>query len=186
MGDRVMGSQRILSPRISWHQPGTSSPFQRPFHGSSGDRAGGLRDRVVCACPSARIAKGEDVLIHGGAGGVGLAAIQIAKSFGSNVIASASSPERRAIAKAAGADFAYDSRQERFAEAIRQSHGGVDVVLNSLAGQAMIASFKLLKAFGRFVELGKVDYLSNTHLGLRPFRAEYLVFRCRSRRIARA
>ncbi len=115
------------------------------------------------------IAKGEDVLIHGGAGGVGLAAIQIAKCFGSQVIASASSPERRAIAKAAGADFAYDSRHEGFAEAIRQAHGGVDVVLNSLAGAAMTTSFKLLRAFGRFVELGKVDYLSNTHLGLRPF-----------------
>lgn len=117
----------------------------------------------------AAIGKGESVLIHGGAGGVGLAAIQIARRAGSHVIASASSPARRAIARAAGAERAYDSRQNRFAEAIRQELGGVDVVLNSLAGEAMEASFHLVKPFGRFVELGKRDYLDNTRLGLRPF-----------------
>lgn len=116
-----------------------------------------------------RIGKGDDVLIHGGAGGVGLAAIQIAKLFGARVLATASSAERRAIARAMGADLTYDSRQERFAEAIREEHGGVDVVLNSLAGPAMAASFKLVKPFGRFLELGKRDYLDNTHLALRPF-----------------
>ncbi len=124
----------------------------------------------------ARIAKGEDVLIQWRRGAVGLAAIQIAKAFGSRVIASASSPERRAIAKAAGADFAYDvpgrsASRRRSPEPWR----GVDVVLNSLAGPAMIASFKLLKAFGRFVELGKVDYLSNS-IGPAPVCAEHLVF----------
>lgn len=117
----------------------------------------------------AAIGKGDSVLIHGGAGGVGLAAIQLARRAGSRVIATASSPARRAIAKAAGAELAYDSRQNRFAEAIRQELGGVDVVLNSLAGEAMEASFHLVKPFGRFVELGKRDYLDNTRLGLRPF-----------------
>ncbi|MCA3611600.1 MAG: SDR family NAD(P)-dependent oxidoreductase [Methylobacterium sp.] len=170
VGDRVMGfaadtfASHLVAP--AWHF------FEVPA-GLSMEAAATVPVAFATAWFAlvirARIAKGEDVLIHGGAGGVGLAAIQIAKAFGSKVIASASSAERRAIAKAAGADFAYDSRQERFAEAIRQNHGGVDVVLNSLAGPAMIASFKLLKAFGRFVELGKVDYLSNTHLGLRPF-----------------
>lgn len=170
VGDRVMGfaadtfASHLVAP--AWHF------FQVPA-GLSMEAAATVPVAFATAwfalVNRARIGQGEDVLIHGGAGGVGLAAIQIAKAFGSRVIASASSPERRAIAKAAGADFAYDSRHERFAEAIRQSHGGVDVVLNSLAGPAMIASFKLLRAFGRFVELGKVDYLSNTHLGLRPF-----------------
>ncbi|HRE20339.1 MAG TPA: SDR family NAD(P)-dependent oxidoreductase, partial [Rhabdaerophilum sp.] len=117
----------------------------------------------------AAIGKGESVLIHGGAGGVGLAAIQLARRAGSRVVATASSPARRAIARAAGAELAYDSRQNRFAEAIRQELGGVDVVLNSLAGEAMEASFHLVKPFGRFVELGKRDYLDNTRLGLRPF-----------------
>ncbi|MFM8749945.1 SDR family NAD(P)-dependent oxidoreductase, partial [Rhabdaerophilum sp.] len=170
VGDRVMGfaadtfASHLVAP--AWH-------FFPVPDGLSMEAAATVPVAFATAwfalVNRARIGKNEDVLIHGGAGAVGLAAIQIAKAFGSRVIASASSPERRAIAKAAGADFAYESRQERFAEAIRQNHGGVDVVLNSLAGPAMIASFKLLKAFGRFVELGKVDYLSNTHLGLRPF-----------------
>lgn len=117
----------------------------------------------------ARIEKGETVLIHGGAGGVGLAAIQLAKAAGATVLATASTPARRAIAAAAGADYTFESRHERFVDPIREQFGGVDVVLNSLAGAAMTASFKLLKPFGRFAELGKRDYLDNTQLGLRPF-----------------
>ncbi len=101
-----------------------------------------------------RIRAGENVLVHGAAGGVGLAAIQIAKLHGARVLGTASSAARRAIATAAGADAVFDSRQERFAEAIRRRIGPVDVVLNSLAGPAMLASFRLLKPFGRFLELG--------------------------------
>ncbi|KRE15780.1 hypothetical protein ASE63_16220 [Bosea sp. Root381] len=112
---------------------------------------------------------GDDVLVHGAAGGVGLAAIQIAKSRGARVLGTASNPARRAIARAAGADAAFDSRQERFADEIGERFDGVDVVLNSLAGPAMLASFKLLKPFGRFLELGKRDFLDNTQLALRPF-----------------
>lgn len=117
----------------------------------------------------ARIEAGDDVLIHGGAGGVGLAAIQFARQAGARVIATASSEERRAIARAMGAERTYDSRHERFAEMIKGEIGGVDVVLNSLAGPGMLASFQLVRPFGRFVELGKRDYLENTHIGLRPF-----------------
>ena len=47
---------------------------------------------------------------------------------------------------------------------------GVDVVLNSLAGEAMERSIGCLREFGRFLELGKRDYVTNTHIGLRPFR----------------
>ena len=112
---------------------------------------------------------GETVLIHGAAGGVGLAGVQIARHIGARVIGTASDPARRAIARAAGADLLFDSRQERFADAIAREIGGVDVVLNSLAGPAMQASFQLLKPFGRFVELGKRDFLDNGQLGLRPF-----------------
>jgi phthiocerol/phenolphthiocerol synthesis type-I polyketide synthase C len=63
-----------------------------------------------------------------------------------------------------------DSRSLRFADEIKKSIGGVDVVLNSLAGEAMEASLKALKPFGRFVELGKRDYVANSRVGLRPFR----------------
>ncbi|GAU82905.1 type I polyketide synthase [Bosea sp. BIWAKO-01] len=112
---------------------------------------------------------GEDVLLHGGAGGVGLAAIQIARLKRAHVLATARSDARRALARAAGADQAFESRGEQFEPAIRAQFGGVDLVLNSLAGSAMLAGFRLLKPFGRFLELGKRDFLDNSLLPLRPF-----------------
>ncbi|MGO4440782.1 type I polyketide synthase [Rhizobium sp. RAF56] len=117
----------------------------------------------------ARLKKGEDVLIHGAAGGVGQAAIQIARFFGARVLGTASNDMRRRLGRSAGAELVFDSRQERFADAIASTIGGVDVVLNSLAGRGMHASLRLLKPFGRFIELGKRDFLDNTLLELRPF-----------------
>lgn len=116
-----------------------------------------------------RIKAGEKVLIHGGAGGVGLAAIQIAKLKQAEILATARSGARQALALAAGAGHAFDSRNEHFERDIRDRFGGVDLVLNSLAGAAMLASFRLLKPFGRFLELGKRDFLDNSMLPLRPF-----------------
>jgi len=111
----------------------------------------------------------DDVLVHGAAGGVGLAAIQIARLKKARVLGTASNDTRRTIALAAGADVMFDSRLQRFATEIKARFDGVDIVLNSLAGDAMLASFKLLKPFGRFLELGKRDFLDNTQLALRPF-----------------
>jgi phthiocerol/phenolphthiocerol synthesis type-I polyketide synthase C len=118
----------------------------------------------------ARLKRGERVLIHGAAGGVGLAAMQIARSRGAEVLATVSSPDKRAVVELFGAARVYDSRSLSFGDAIRSEFGGVDVVLNSLAGDAMRMGLKCLKPFGRFVELGKRDYVANTELGLRPFR----------------
>jgi NADPH:quinone reductase-like Zn-dependent oxidoreductase len=70
-----------------------------------------------------------------------------------------------------------DSRSTNFVEDVRAITGaGVDVVLNSLAGEAMERSIACLRAFGRFVELGKRDYVANTHIGLRPFRKNLAYF----------
>ena len=118
----------------------------------------------------ARIQPGEWVLIHGAAGGVGLAAIQIARLHGARVAATVSSPDKRAVVALFGAEKVYNSRSTAFMDAIRTEIGGVDVVLNSLAEDAMRASLKCLKPFGRFVELGKRDYVLDTAIGLRPFR----------------
>jgi NADPH:quinone reductase-like Zn-dependent oxidoreductase/acyl carrier protein len=120
----------------------------------------------------ARLQRGETVLIHGGAGGVGLAALQIAKLCGATVFATAGSPDRRALLRELGADHVLDSRSLAFVDDVRRITGGagVDVVLNSLAAEAMERSVDCLKPFGRFLELGKRDYYTNRHLGLRPFR----------------
>ncbi|MCS0500782.1 type I polyketide synthase [Ancylobacter mangrovi] len=116
----------------------------------------------------ARLEAGETVLIHGAAGGVGLAALQIARLRGARIIATAGSPEKRALVRLLGADVVYDSRSTAFAEAVR-AEGGCDVVLNSLAGRSMELSLRALKPFGRFIELGKRDFVANTSIGLRPF-----------------
>ena len=120
----------------------------------------------------ARLQPAETVLIHGGAGGVGLAALQIAKLCGATVIATAGSPDRRALLRELGADHVLESRSLAFVDDIRRitKGAGVDVVLNSLAAEAMERSVDCLKPFGRFLELGKRDYYTNRHLGLRPFR----------------
>jgi NADPH:quinone reductase-like Zn-dependent oxidoreductase/acyl carrier protein len=118
----------------------------------------------------AKLKRNEWVLIHAGAGGVGLAALQIARWRGARIVATAGSEDKRALLRLLGADVVLDSRSLAFADEIRRSIGGVHVVLNSLSGAAMEASLKVLKPFGRFVELGKRDYVANSRVGLRPFR----------------
>ena len=126
----------------------------------------------------ARLEPGETVLIHGGAGAVGLAAMQVAKQRGATIIATAGSGEKRALLRSLGADFVCNSRTLAFAEEVLSFTGGkgVDVVLNSLAGEAMIRSMDCLRPFGRFIELGKRDFYANTHLGLRPLRRNLSYF----------
>jgi acyl transferase domain-containing protein/acyl carrier protein len=114
---------------------------------------------------------GESVLIHGGAGAVGLAALQLAQAIGARVAMTAGSAAKRAFLRAAGADLVLDSRDPGFADALRAEWPeGVDVVLNSLAGEAMERSLGLLKPFGRFLELGKRDFVENRRAPLRPLR----------------
>jgi acyl transferase domain-containing protein/NADPH:quinone reductase-like Zn-dependent oxidoreductase/acyl carrier protein len=126
----------------------------------------------------AHIEEGETLLVHGGAGGVGLAALQIAKTRGAVVIATAGNREKRILLKQLGADHVLDSRSLAFADEVMALTGGegVDVVLNSLAGEAMERSVACLKPFGRFLELGKRDFYGNTRLGLRPFRQNLSYF----------
>ena len=120
----------------------------------------------------AQLQEGERLLIHGAAGGVGIAAIQIAKLLGAEVYASAGSDEKRDFLTLLGVEHIVDSRSLDFADDILALTGGhgVDVVLNSLAGEAISRNLRVLKPFGRFLELGKRDFYENTHIGLRPFR----------------
>ena len=115
---------------------------------------------------------GATVLIHGGAGGVGLAAIEIARHRGARIIATAGSPVKRSFLRELGVADVLDSRNLDFAEAVLALTGGrgVDVVLNSLAGEAMERSLNLLAPFGHFLELGKQDFYANTAIGLRPLK----------------
>ena len=120
----------------------------------------------------ARIKAKDKVLIHSATGGVGQAAIAIARSAGAEIFATAGNPKRRELLHDMGIEHVYDSRSIEFAEQIRgDTNGyGVDIVLNSLTGPGMSAGIKLLSFGGRFVEIGKRDIYGDTRLGLFPFR----------------
>ncbi len=121
----------------------------------------------------ARLQPGEKVLIHGAAGGVGIAAIQVAQWLGAEIYATAGSEEKRDFLQLLGVEKIYDSRSLTFAEEILAESAdgeGVDVVLNSLNGEAIRRNFRVLKPLGRFLEIGKRDFYANTEIGLRPFR----------------
>jgi acyl transferase domain-containing protein/NADPH:quinone reductase-like Zn-dependent oxidoreductase/acyl carrier protein len=126
----------------------------------------------------ARLRRGESLLVHGGAGGVGLAALQIARWLGARTVATAGSEEKRDFLRMIGADHVLSSRNLDFVDEMRSltDGRGVDVVLNSLAGDAMERSLRTLAPFGRFLELGKRDYYANTRIGLRPFRRNVSYF----------
>ncbi len=120
----------------------------------------------------ARLREGERVLIHAGAGGVGMAAIQIAHHLGAEVIASAGSPAKRGLLQTLGVKHVIDSRRGDFAEAVMEltDRRGVDVVLNALAAEAIPMGLSCLAEFGRFIEIGKRDIYQNSRIPLRPLR----------------
>ncbi|MDA7920910.1 amino acid adenylation domain-containing protein [Verrucomicrobiales bacterium] len=120
----------------------------------------------------AHMEKGESILIHAGTGGVGQAAIQIAQHLGLVVFSTAGSPEKRQLLTDMGVDHVLDSRTLKFADEImRITNGeGVDAVLNSLAGDFIPKNFSVLKTFGRYMEIGKVDVYGNSKIGLEPLR----------------
>ena len=104
---------------------------------------------------------GERVLIHAAAGGVGLAAVQLAQRAGAEIFATAGSPEKRAYLQSIGVPHVMDSRSLDFADeimALTQGQG-VDVVLNSLAGEFIPKSLSVLADGGRFLEIGKSGLL---------------------------
>ena len=119
-------------------------------------------------CEVGRLAPGERVLIHSATGGVGLAAISIAKMVGARIYATAGTEAKRALLRDLGVDYVGDSRTVDFADEILDATDGhgVDVVLNSLAGEAIRRGVAILAPGGRFIELGKRDVHADAALGL--------------------
>jgi acyl transferase domain-containing protein/NADPH:quinone reductase-like Zn-dependent oxidoreductase len=105
---------------------------------------------------------GQTVLIHSAAGGLGQAAVQLAKRAGATVIATAGSAEKRAFLHAQGIAHVFDSRSAAFADEVLHVTGGrgVDVVLNALSGERIAAGFRALATGGVFLEVGKRDIWS--------------------------
>ncbi len=106
---------------------------------------------------SARLERGESVVVQAAGGGTGTLAVQLAKRYGAGrVIALASTGEKRDLAIRLGADAAVDSRSDDLAAAIREANGGdqVDVVLEMAGGAAFDACLSVLAPFGRLVSFG--------------------------------
>lgn len=119
----------------------------------------------------ARLEPGETVLIHGAAGGVGTAAIQVAKARGARIIGTASSDERRQHILALGADHAINSRSLDFVDDVLALTDGVgaEVVLSSAPGEILRQNFNAVAEFGRIVEVGKADIYTGGLLELANF-----------------
>jgi NADPH:quinone reductase-like Zn-dependent oxidoreductase/thioesterase domain-containing protein/acyl carrier protein len=172
VGDAVMG---VAPYSFASHARTAEYALVPKPQGWSDEEAAGVPITFLTAhyslCTLARLQAGERVLIHAGAGGVGLAAIQIAQHVGAEVFATAGSESKRAFLRSLGVKHVMDSRSTDFAEEIRQLTGreGVDVVLNSLPGEAIPKSLGLLRAYGRFLEIGKIDIYQNRMIGLLPF-----------------
>ncbi len=103
----------------------------------------------------ARLAAGERVLIHGGAGGTGQMAVQLAKLRGARIAATVSSAAKAALVTALGAECAIDYRSEDFVATCRGWSGGagLDVALDNVGGDVMVATFAAMAPYGRVVTL---------------------------------
>ncbi|KAH8430732.1 uncharacterized protein LDX57_008396 [Aspergillus melleus] len=128
----------------------------------------------TCLHDIARLTKGETVLIHAGAGGTGQAAIQISQYLGAQVIVTVGSKQKKELLVSEYGipeDHILYSRDCSFSTAVKRiTRGrGVDVVLNSLAGDGLFASWESLAPYGRFIEIGKTDILANSNLPMFPF-----------------
>ena len=193
LGMELSGIVRRLGPDVSDFQPGDEviafapaafatrvlSPASAVMHKPSGwSFAAGASilttyfTAIYALHHLARVSTGERILIHGAAGGVGIAALRLARLANAEIFATAGTEQKREFARLLGADHVLDSRNLSFADEILEITGGegVDVVLNSLAGEAINRNLRILRPFGRFLELGKRDYYENTRIGLRPFR----------------
>ncbi|KAK4034298.1 hypothetical protein C8A01DRAFT_49278 [Parachaetomium inaequale] len=127
-----------------------------------------------CLVQTARLKRGESVLIHAAAGGTGQAAVVVAQSVGARVFATCSTQTKRdLLVRQYGLDpdDIFSSRDASFAPAIQARTGGngVDVVLNSLSGPLLKATWDCMARFGRFVDISKVDMEANRRLEMAPF-----------------
>jgi NADPH:quinone reductase len=102
-----------------------------------------------------RVREGSTVLVHAAAGGVGTAAIQLARLLGARVVATAGSEEKLALARELGAELTFDYRADpEFGDAVRRETGGVDVVVDPVGGPVFTQSLRTLAPLGTVIGIG--------------------------------
>ncbi|WP_239382269.1 SDR family NAD(P)-dependent oxidoreductase, partial [Frankia sp. CIT1] len=158
-GDRVMGllpgmlgSSAVVDHRLLVHIPAGWSFTQ------AATAPVAFLTAYHALADLARLRPGETVLIHAATGGVGMAAVQLARHWGAEVYGTASPGKWQALAaQGLDDDHIASSRTLDFERKFRTAAGGVDVVLNALAHEFTDASLRLLRPDGRFIEMGKTD-----------------------------
>ncbi|KAL0930356.1 polyketide synthase [Colletotrichum truncatum] len=121
-----------------------------------------------------RLEAGESVLIHSACGGVGIAAIQICKMIGAEIFCTVGNEEKIQYLQSnfgIPRDHIFNSRDASFLpDVLKETNGrGVDIVLNSLSGELLHASWSCVAEFGRMIEIGKRDFIGNGKLAIKPF-----------------
>jgi len=110
----------------------------------------------------AQVKKGQRVLLHAAAGGVGLAAVQVLQAAGAQPLVTAGGPFKRSLLRTLGAAHAASSRDTAFAEELVVASGAADVALNTLTSSGMVAaSLAMVNAGGTFIEISKRDIWSS-------------------------
>jgi len=122
----------------------------------------------------ARLAAGETLLVHGGAGGIGTTAIQLGKAFGAKVVATDSPEARCSICRELGADRVIDYRQEDYVEILRQE-GGANVILDIIGGPNIERNFKAATHDARIIQLA-FALGSKVELNLMPVMLKRLTY----------
>lgn len=156
VGDRVIGYARFgywteeavaCAAQVFKMPAGMSFETAAAFPISYGTAYVGLHHR-------AGLAPGETLLVTGAGGGVGIAAVEVGKALGARVIATASSQEKRALAKRHGADYVLNSRSDNLVAEIKDVTGGVDVAFDPVGGDAFRTALKCINFEGRILVIG--------------------------------
>jgi acyl transferase domain-containing protein/acyl carrier protein len=149
----AMASHAIADARLTWRKP-TQSSFEQ-----AATLPIAFLTATYCLHELGCMKRGDRVLIHGAAGGVGMAAVQLARRAGAEIFGTAGTPDKRELIESLGVDHTLDSRSLDFADRIMEltDGQGVDLVLNSLAGEFIPQSLRVTRNGGRFVEIGRTD-----------------------------
>lgn len=178
---KFRSGDRVMTWLLGCHQTYVRNPeamFQRIPETMSFEVAASI-PTIYCTVyhalfDAARLRQGESILIHAAAGGVGQAAIILSQYLGAEIFVTVGSEEKKALLMekyTIPEDHIFNSRDLSFAKGVmRMTDGrGVDVILNSLAGEALRQTWHCIAMFGRFVEIGKKDIVGNTGLDMSPF-----------------
>ncbi|EME79084.1 uncharacterized protein MYCFIDRAFT_166988 [Pseudocercospora fijiensis CIRAD86] len=177
VGDRVL---LLGGPAFSTHVVTSHQLCQRIPAGLSFDEAATMPcvygTAIYSVFDTGRLTKGQSILIHSACGGVGLAAIQLAQMVGAEIFATVGNDEKVLYLMKTfniPRDHIFNSRDTSFVRDLKLATKGrgVDLVLNSLSGELLHASWQCVAEFGKMVEIGKKDILGSGKLDMSPFLA---------------